>query len=135
MDEALVGRLVLPPRAEVFPFGLLFELFQMGDVGLRVAAIGERRLRSVDSGEPVFDQELVEVLFAVDENDAVHSPEAEADLSLLQIDGLSSEYIVEEARDVTVCWPSMNVGERRQIVESLVKKITIGKEEIDITLC
>jgi site-specific DNA recombinase len=62
-------------------------------------------------------------------------PKGEAELSLLQVDTLSSEYIVEEARDVKACWPSMNAGERRQIVESLVKKITIGKDEIDISLC
>lgn len=65
----------------------------------------------------------------------VELPKLEADLSLLQIDKLSSEYIVEEARDVKACWPSMGADERRQMVESLVKKITIGKEEIDITLC
>ncbi len=62
-------------------------------------------------------------------------PKAEADLSLLKIDGLSSEYIVEEARDVQACWPTMNADERRRIVECLVKHITISKEEIDITFC
>ena len=62
-------------------------------------------------------------------------PKAEAELALLQVDTISSEYIIEEARDVKACWPTMNTEEKRRIVESLVKKITIGKEEIDITLC
>jgi site-specific DNA recombinase len=62
-------------------------------------------------------------------------PKAEADLSLLKIDGLSSEYIMEEARDIHSCWPTMNMGERRRIVETLVKRITIGADEIDISLC
>ena len=62
-------------------------------------------------------------------------PKAEADLSLLKIDGLSSEYIMEEARDIHACWPNMNTDERRRIVETLVKRITVGGDEIDISLC
>jgi len=62
-------------------------------------------------------------------------PKAEAELALLQVDSLSSEYIFEEARDVKACWPTMTTEEKRRIVESLVKRITIGKDEIDIALC
>jgi site-specific DNA recombinase len=62
-------------------------------------------------------------------------PKAEADLSLLKIDGLSSEYIMEEARDLYSCWPTMDADERRRIVETLAKRITISKDEIDISLC
>jgi site-specific DNA recombinase len=62
-------------------------------------------------------------------------PKAEADLSLLNIDTLSSEYIMEEARDLGSTWPTMNQDEKRRIVESLTKRITIGKDEIDISLC
>ncbi|MDR3405949.1 MAG: helix-turn-helix domain-containing protein [Chthoniobacter sp.] len=62
-------------------------------------------------------------------------PKAEAELSLLQVDSLSSEYILEEARDVKACWPTMTTDEKRRIVESLVKRITIGADEIDISLC
>ena len=62
-------------------------------------------------------------------------PKAEADLSLLKIDGLTSEYIVEEARDIQATWPTMTPDEKRRIVESLVKRITIAADEIDITLC
>jgi site-specific DNA recombinase len=62
-------------------------------------------------------------------------PKAEANVSLLKIDGLTSEYIVEEARDVQATWPTMTPDEKRRIVESLVKRITIATDEIDITLC
>ena len=62
-------------------------------------------------------------------------PKAEADISLLKIDGLSSEYIMAEARDVEASWPDMNADERRRIVESLVKRITIAKDEIDFSFC
>jgi hypothetical protein len=62
-------------------------------------------------------------------------PKAEADLSLVKIDGLSRDYIVEEAQDLYACWPKMNTEERRRIVETLVQRITISKDEIDISLC
>ena len=62
-------------------------------------------------------------------------PKAEADVSLLRIDGLSSEYIMAEARDVEASWPDMNTDERRRIVESLVKRITVAKDEIEFSFC
>ncbi len=62
-------------------------------------------------------------------------PKAEADLALLKIDGLSSEYIMEEARDLESCWPTMTTAEKQRIIENLVNRITIGKDEIDISLC
>lgn len=62
-------------------------------------------------------------------------PKAEADLALLKIDGLSSEYIMEEARDLEACWPTTTAEEKRRIVEILANRIVIGKDEIDISLC
>jgi len=62
-------------------------------------------------------------------------PRLQAEIDLLKIDGLSSEYIASEAKDLNACWPSMSYQERRSMIESLVKKITIGKDEIDISLC
>lgn len=62
-------------------------------------------------------------------------PRLQAEIDLLKIDGLSSEYIASEAKDLAACWPSMSHQERRSMIESLVKKITIGKDEIDISLC
>jgi len=62
-------------------------------------------------------------------------PRAEAEADLLRIDGLSSEYIMAEAEDLKHAWPDMSVAERRNVVELLVKKIVVGKDEIDISLC
>jgi site-specific DNA recombinase len=62
-------------------------------------------------------------------------PKAEAEVSLLKIDGLSSEYIRDEAADLYSSWPSMTTDEKRRIVELLAKRITISKDEIDISLC
>ena len=62
-------------------------------------------------------------------------PKAEAEVSLLKIDGLSSEYIREEATDLYASWPSMSTDEKRRILELLAKRITISKDEIDISLC
>jgi site-specific DNA recombinase len=62
-------------------------------------------------------------------------PRAEAEADLLRIDGFSSEYIMAEAKDLHACWPTMSLAERRNIVELLVRKITVGKDDIDISLC
>jgi site-specific DNA recombinase len=62
-------------------------------------------------------------------------PKAEADLSLLKIDGLSRDYIMDEARDLHSCWPTMAPDEKRRIVEILVKRIDIGTDEINFALC
>jgi len=62
-------------------------------------------------------------------------PKAEADLALIKVDGLSREYIMEEAQDLHACWPTMSTEEKRRIVEMLVKSIDIGTDEINFTLC
>jgi len=62
-------------------------------------------------------------------------PKAEAELALLTIDELSTDYIVKEAQDLSACWPEMNSDERRRIVEILVQRITVAKDEIEINLC
>jgi site-specific DNA recombinase len=61
-------------------------------------------------------------------------PRAEAELDLLRVNGLSSDYIMKEAIDLHARWPKMALEDRRRIVEALVKSITIGKGEIDINL-
>ena len=62
-------------------------------------------------------------------------PRIEAEVALLKIDGLSSEYIMEEAQALHAGWPSMNTDERRKTIELLVKNVVIGKDEISISLC
>ena len=62
-------------------------------------------------------------------------PHVEAEVDLLKIDGLSSEQIMAEARDLHSRWPKMNHDERRRIVELLVKNVVIGHGEITLNLC
>ena len=61
-------------------------------------------------------------------------PRVESEIDLLKINGLSSEHIMAEARNLHARWPKMNAEDRRRIVESLVKSITVGKGEISINL-
>jgi site-specific DNA recombinase len=61
-------------------------------------------------------------------------PRVESEIDLLKIDGLSSEHIIAEARNLHARWPKMNAKDRRRIVESLVKNIKVGKGEIAINL-
>jgi site-specific DNA recombinase len=62
-------------------------------------------------------------------------PHIEAEVDLLKIDGLTSEQIMAEARDLHARWPKMNHEERRNIVELLVKEVIIGHGEITLNLC
>src|SRR5437879_11258154 len=61
-------------------------------------------------------------------------PKLEAELDHLTVHNLSAEEVVSEAEALYSRWPQIPVAERRTIVESIVEKITIGKDEIDITL-
>jgi site-specific DNA recombinase len=61
-------------------------------------------------------------------------PRVEAEVDVLKIDRLSSEHIMAEAKNLADKWPDMTVEARRNIVESLVKDITIGRGEISLNL-
>ena len=61
-------------------------------------------------------------------------PRAEAEMDLMRINSLSSDYIMTEAVDLHARWPKMALEDRRSIVETLVKRINVGKGEIDINL-
>jgi site-specific DNA recombinase len=62
-------------------------------------------------------------------------PKIEAEVDLLKSDGLSSEQIMAEARDLHSRWPKMEHTDRRRIVELLVENIVIGQGEITLNLC
>ena len=61
-------------------------------------------------------------------------PRVEAEIDLLKVNGLSSEQIMAEARDLHARWPKMTHADRRRILELLVKDITVGKGEISLNL-
>lgn len=62
-------------------------------------------------------------------------PRLEAEADLLSIDGYSTEQIMADAQALYYKWPDLPPGERRQLVELLVKDIVIGKGEITLNLC
>ena len=65
----------------------------------------------------------------------VELPKLQADLDLLRIDGMNSDFIMNEVRDLSARWPKMALEEKRKIVELLVRDIKIGDGEITLNLC
>ena len=61
-------------------------------------------------------------------------PRLEAEISLLQVAGLSEEAFQEEARNLRGRWEKMNGEERRRMVELLATKIVIGDGEVTFHL-
>jgi site-specific DNA recombinase len=61
-------------------------------------------------------------------------PKLEAEIDHMKVSNLSAEEVVTEAEILYANWPKLPVENKRRIVESIVEKITIGKDEIDITL-
>jgi site-specific DNA recombinase len=61
-------------------------------------------------------------------------PRVEAELALLKVDGLTSEYIMAEATDLHARWPKMAPDEKRKIVELLTQTIVIAKDGISLNL-
>lgn len=61
-------------------------------------------------------------------------PKLEAEVAHLKITDLSVEDVTNEAQKLYTQWPKMPLENKRSILESIVEKITIGKDEIDLTL-
>jgi site-specific DNA recombinase len=61
-------------------------------------------------------------------------PEVQAEIDFLKIKNLSSDQILTEARDLYGRWPDLRPEEKRQIIENIAEKITIGKDEVAIDL-
>ena len=94
----------------------LFDLYAAGgvakaDFGRRFAPISERRAQ--------IDAEL---------------PRLEAERDILKIRLVSQAVAAEDAKDLAERWVEMPFEERRQVVEAITDRITVGKEEVDISL-
>ena len=61
-------------------------------------------------------------------------PKLEAEIDHLKVSTLSAEEVVAEAEKLYAQWPTLPIEDKRKIVECIVEKITIGKDEIDLTL-
>ena len=61
-------------------------------------------------------------------------PRLQAELDFLAIQNLSRDEIISEAQDLYGRWSDLLPEEKRQIVENVVERITIGKEDVAIDL-
>jgi site-specific DNA recombinase len=61
-------------------------------------------------------------------------PRLQAEMDVVKVQFLSSDQILHEAQDLWSRWPTMEHMEKRQIVESITEKITIGRGDITIDL-
>lgn len=88
------------------------------------------------------DGELSKELFAKDHKPLekqyleleLQLPELEAEVDFLKIQSISSETVLEEARNLYERWPTLSFEEKRTIVEVITEKVTIGKTDIHIEL-
>lgn len=61
-------------------------------------------------------------------------PRLQAELDFLRIQNLSRDEIVSEAQDLYGRWADLLQEEKRQIIENVVERITVGKGEVSIDL-
>jgi site-specific DNA recombinase len=61
-------------------------------------------------------------------------PIRQAEVDFHHIHELSVETVLDEARTLYDVWPKMELEEKRKVVEALVEKLVVGREEIEITL-
>ena len=59
---------------------------------------------------------------------------AQAAIDVLRINRLSRDHILAEARSLHTRWPELPRDQKRQIVETITDRITVGREDIDILL-
>ena len=62
-------------------------------------------------------------------------PELQGEIDFLRIQFLSSDQIINEAKDLYSRWPELIPEEKRRIVEHITENIAIGKDDISINLC
>lgn len=61
-------------------------------------------------------------------------PELQGEIDYLKIQYLSSDEVLSEAKDLHERWPALELAEKRNIVETITHKITIGNDEVAINL-
>lgn len=62
-----------------------------------------------------------------------HIPELEAEIDFRNIQRLSSDTVLQEARDLYAQWPTFSFEQKRGIVEVITEKIVVASDEITIT--
>jgi site-specific DNA recombinase len=59
----------------------------------------------------------------------------QAEISYLTVQYASSNEVLTEARDLYSRWPNLDLAEKRQIIENIIKKVVVGKKDITINIC
>ncbi len=62
-------------------------------------------------------------------------PALQGELDFLRVQYLSSDQIIHDARDLYSRWPQLSEEDKRQIVENITQKVTIGATDVAIDLC
>lgn len=62
-------------------------------------------------------------------------PELQGELDFLKIKHLSSDAIIDEAKDLYTRWRHLGSEEKRKILETITERITVGKDDVTIDLC
>jgi site-specific DNA recombinase len=62
-------------------------------------------------------------------------PKLQGEVDGMEMRNLSAAEVVAEATNLHKRWPTFSQGEKRQIIESIVEKIVLTGDEIDITFC
>ena len=61
-------------------------------------------------------------------------PELQASVDFLKIQYLSSDTVLQGAKDLYTHWPELDFEHKRTIVEVITERITVGKEDIEIKM-
>lgn len=62
-------------------------------------------------------------------------PQLQGELDFLKIKFISSDEVLNEAKDLYGRWPSLEAEAKRRIIENITDRITIGKDDVTIDLC
>jgi site-specific DNA recombinase len=62
-------------------------------------------------------------------------PELQGEIDFLKIRFLSTDQVLTDAQSFYAKWPDLDSSSKRQVVENIVEKITIGKDDVAIELC
>jgi site-specific DNA recombinase len=62
-------------------------------------------------------------------------PHLQGEIDFLRVQLLSSDEILTEARDIYSRWLQLEQADKRKIIENILEKIVIGKDDVAISLC
>src|SRR5208337_1979176 len=65
----------------------------------------------------------------------IQIPDLQGEIDFLRIQYLSSDQVLNDAKDLYSRWPELATEEKRKIIENITDKIFIGSEDVTINLC